>query len=216
MIKKLLVLAIIAFFAISCAQKEKSEEKEQKTEETSTNSEEKTESESSFVLDDLFQYNSHDELVDKFGSDVKKELQYPPGGGEERYVSILYPGTKNEVTFNWSDWDNSKKLYDLTINKMGTQWKTKDGLTLGLKLEKLEELNGKTFTFSGLAWDFGGYINWEKGELEKKHISGAMAFPEDNIPTKYDALLGDITLKSTDKLAREANLVLGELSIYKK
>ncbi|MBP2831845.1 hypothetical protein J8281_06550 [Aquimarina sp. U1-2] len=71
---------------------------------------------------------------------------------EETYNnSLLFPGTKNQVEFIWEeDSLHFNTLLSFKIAGHQTEWKTKEGITLGNTIEELEVFNKKPFTFYGL------------------------------------------------------------------
>jgi hypothetical protein len=48
------------------------------------------------------------------------------------------------------------------------QWRTADGITLGVRLDRLEQLNGRPFSMSGFGFDYGGNVlSWSGGKLAR-------------------------------------------------
>ena len=48
------------------------------------------------------------------------------------------------------------------------QWRTADGITLGVRLDRLEQLNGRHFSISGFGFDYGGNVlSWNGGKLAR-------------------------------------------------
>ncbi len=167
-------------------------------------------------LDSLLSFNSEDELKRVFGDNIKRSTGYYPEGMGEYNNTLLFPDSKNEIEFVWAD-DSltfSGLLY-FQLHGKNTNWKTKDGITIGSNLKTLEELNGKPFTFFGLGWDFSGMINWQKGHLEDRKITGSIAYPEDIMPIEFEGLYGDHDISSKSELALKAQLILGEMTLSK-
>jgi hypothetical protein len=48
------------------------------------------------------------------------------------------------------------------------QWQTADGITLGVRLDRLEQLNDRAFSISGFGFDYGGNVlSWNGGKLAR-------------------------------------------------
>ncbi len=55
------------------------------------------------------------------------------------------------------------------------RWHTSSGITLGVRLSKLEMLNGRAFMIAGFGWDYGGnVISWNSGRLSDLECNGAL------------------------------------------
>jgi hypothetical protein len=82
----------------------------------------------------------------------------------------LFPGQPDKTLFiTWGD--RRHKAFPLIVQMLGDHslWRTPEGITLGTPVGTLMGLNRTPFKFSGLGWDYGGYINsWENGELDRK------------------------------------------------
>lgn len=63
--------------------------------------------------------------------------------------------------------DTEAKASPDFIQVKGKSWQTGDGISLGISLQEIEEINGKPFRLLGFEWDYGGtIISWEGGNLE--------------------------------------------------
>src|SRR5690349_6371870 len=57
-----------------------------------------------FALDSLLMYASEAALIDHFGaSNVTRDTVWLPEGMGQIMVTLLYPGTRNQVQFEWAD-----------------------------------------------------------------------------------------------------------------
>ena len=106
---------------------------------------------------------------------------------------------------------NLHKLQYIRLSGKNTDWKTKEGITIGTEIEELESFNKKPFIFFGLEWDYSGSINWNEGYLDKRKIFGSLAYPNDEMPNEFEDLIGDHEIKSSSELAQKAKLILGEI-----
>ena len=165
-----------------------------------------------YPLDSLLSFDSEAALKEVFGEHVKRSVGYYPEGMGEYENTLLFPDSKNEVEFVWED-DSIQynKLQYIRLYKKDSDWKTKEGITIGTGLKKLEVLNKKPFSFYGFEWDYSGSIDWENGYLSERNIYGNLAYPTDAMPEEFLVLLGDHTIQSSSKLSQKANLILREL-----
>lgn len=182
-----------------------------------------TQTNSTFLLNDLLSYNSEKELISKFGSEnITQNIEYGPEGMGETTTTVLYAETPNEVIFSWSDDTKLENLHSVKVQKKDSQWKTIMGIHIGTTLKELESINDKVFNFYGFEWDFGGQVSWNDGVLEKKNISCTLGYiydygnPNLVLPEAYEALIGDQEFLSSDKNAQEVDITVIQLSLFKK
>ncbi len=167
-----------------------------------------------FPLDSLLSFDSEAELKKVFKSNVKRSVGYYPEGMGEYANTLLFPDSKNEVEFVWADDSiNFSGLQYIKISAENTDWKTKEGITIGTDIKELENLNKKAFTFYGLEWDYSGMINWQDGHLSERKIFGSLGYADDVFPEGLEGLLGDHEIDSSSDLAKKAKLVLRELAM---
>ncbi len=215
--KRFIYISLIIIMILSCKQKENKTiipvNEKVENEETRIINEEKNE----FVLDNLLQYNSEAELKKDFKGQVKRATGYYPEGMGEFTKTVLFPGTKNEVEFIWKDDSlHFNQLLEIKVFKDSTNWKTKDGITIGTDLRTLEKLNKKPFLFYGFEWDYGGMTSWDNGYLVNRNMAVSLALPETVDFADYEKLLGDSQFKSSSKIAQKVNPTVSELSLIKK
>ncbi|HEY9045631.1 MAG TPA: hypothetical protein VIN08_07030 [Ohtaekwangia sp.] len=167
-----------------------------------------------FPLDSLLSFQSEEALKNIFGANVKRSTGYYPEGMGEYQNTLLFPGTRNEVEFVWEDDTVAfKGLAYIQVDGEQTDWKTKEGITLGTRLKELEKLNQKPFTFSGFGWDYGGIASWDDGHLEARKITVGLEYPDETMPQEFDDLLGDHDIKSNSDLAQKANPVVVRITM---
>lgn len=168
-------------------------------------------------LDSLLSFNSESALKKIFGENVKRSTGYYPEGMGEYNNSLLYPDSKNEVEFVWEDDSlNFSGLLYLELHGKNTDWKTKEGITIGTSMKELEDINKKPFTFYGLGWDYAGTIDWQEGYLHDRNIFGRLEYPEDTMPDEFKSLFGDHEIESSSKIAQKSNLILREITMRKR
>lgn len=170
-----------------------------------------------YILDNLLQYNSEAELKKAFKGQVKRAKGYYPEGMGEFAKTVVFPDTKNEVEFIWKDDSiNFNQLHQIKIHKKDTDWKTKEGITIGTDLQTLEKLNKKPFLFYGFEWDYGGMVNWNNGYFLSRNMAVSLALPETVDFSDYEKLLGDSEFESNSKIAQKVNPAVCELSLIKR
>jgi hypothetical protein len=93
-------------------------------------------------------------------------------------------------------------------------WPTRAGVSPGMTLKQLEELNGKPFLFYGGGWDLGGYVtNWNNGKLQGKIKSCRL---DKNYVMPYDLSNGDYDsheFSSDSQDAQRGNPVIEEITL---
>jgi hypothetical protein len=121
--------------------------------------------------EDLLQLNSHESIVAVFGSqNVKKDVFYF-SEKEISKCSILFPNTSVQVIFLWEDEINIKNIAFLilggqTRNQGKTiyngnefhKWRSSQGVSLGMSLKELQELNGVDIDFYGWETEQPGHV----------------------------------------------------------
>lgn len=210
----------------NCGSNEKTTtEKQSETAETLAENEEKMTKESKVsdeepVLEDLLAYKSEKELIEKFGKEnVRRSIDYLPEGMGEYPVTKMYEGTPDEVIINWKDTTKFENISFVEVN--GTtenKWTTTDGVSLGMGLNELVKINEKAVEFSGFGWDYGGFVQFKGGKLDEKGIGVRLDLSQeqyDNLEV-YNALMGDISVSSDAKVAKEANPIITSISVGKK
>ncbi len=137
-----------------------------------------------------------------YGSDNVKHLQLDGPEGTTLSGTVIFPGTSNEIEVVWTEDD---KLESVRIKNSG-QWRTKEGVRVGISLAELNDINGKPFFFLGFDWDMGGGLdNWNHGALP-----GALRVV---LETKKDTskISGDTSFRSDSPDALEAEIYVAEI-----
>ena len=168
-----------------------------------------------YPVDSLLSFNSEKELKKTFGKYAKSSVGQLPEGMGEYSNTILFPGTRNEVEFTWTDRNEKAGLESIRLSGKNSDWKTKEGVHIGSSLKELQKLNGAPFIFYGLAWDYSGAIEWTDGALGERMIDGFLEYPNGDLPKEFNSLIGDKEINSDDPVALKANLKLGKLILHK-
>jgi hypothetical protein len=183
---------------------------------------EKADSESvqdKFILDKLMDIKSEIELKERYGAEnITRRTESFAEGTITKTLSILYPETEKELTFMWKD-DSVKfeNLNRIILRKSNSPWKTKLGITIGIRMSELEKINTKPFSFSGFGWDYGGQVVFNDGIIGKANTALILgASTDDEFQSEaYKKLIGDSMFESNSEQAVKLNPSVVELSLYK-
>ncbi len=146
---------------------------------------------------------TENDLVKAFGEANVEAASIGVGEGFELPGFKVYPGTKNELEVAYDpDADPNRPAF-IRIAQEGTQWKTDAGVTLGITLHELQQLNGKPFLFSGFGWDYGGRVtDWNGGAFNTDLMISLDNFSE-NAP---EAIFGDREIVSDDPMLQRLKI----------
>ncbi|MEL6591802.1 MAG: hypothetical protein AAFQ68_17040 [Bacteroidota bacterium] len=85
--------------------------------------------------------------------------------GKRLLATVVYPGTRNELTYFWKDEDRTQ-CFEISVSEESERWKTASGLRIGSTLSQVNRANGNAFEYAGFDWSYGGTVsNWQGGEL---------------------------------------------------
>ncbi|MCZ8322644.1 MAG: hypothetical protein ACK442_13945 [Novosphingobium sp.] len=122
------------------------------------------------------------------------------------------PARRLEVTF----WDERMtQPAGVTLGDQARRWSV-GGVKLGDSLQRVEALNGRPFQLGGFEWDYGGYLQDAKGGKLGVLPGGCRVSVRLGLTAGAEvplAILGDVTLQSTDKAVQAARPVVTDLSI---
>lgn len=213
MMKNTLHILLILFLLNSCANEtKKTTTKAAEATKTATKIAKKDISEIDYPLDSLLSFDSEEALKKVYGTHVKRSVGYYPEGMGEYEMTLLFPDSKNQVEFVWEDDSlHINKLQYIRILTKGTDWKTKEGITIGTSMKELEIFNKKPFAFFGFEWDYSGSIDWKDGALAKRNIYGNLALPDDVMMNNFMDLIGDVTIETSSESAQKAKPILREI-----
>jgi hypothetical protein len=169
-----------------------------------------------YVLDSLLSFDSEEALIDRFGAqNIARDTAWLPEGMGQIMVTVLYPDTRNEVTFEWSDSASYSTLDAVTVSTDSSEW-ISNGVKVGTDLMQLIELNGGDFTFSGFGWDYGGHTSFgDDGQLRGIAVileSSEKMMTQD----QQDSLIGDRVVSSRSTAARLNNPSVRTLRLVKE
>ena len=162
----------------------------------------------------ITQKTTREDLVKMFGeSQLSDETISGPEGIGEFPVTKVNLGKERSFIVNWGD--NRQKI--LYISNLGSDWKTPEGISTGTSFEKLREILGE-FNLTGLAWDYGGYVNLENTKLSEYQgkLSIRVDAAEDannKFPKQFLEVTGDQILSSTNPNWKNLNVRVSQITV---
>lgn len=153
---------------------------------------------------------SRADLTRLFGAANLKDEKIHLVEGEYAPGTWVYPkDVKKRLAVIWKDKARTR-IELIKITGSVSEWRTVDGITLGMRLSKLETINGKPFSFSGFGWDYGGnVVGFDGGALDAEKHNLPLQLSDDTSRAKQltqeqrESLLGDQTLRSDNALVRK-------------
>ncbi|MGB0432532.1 MAG: hypothetical protein ACPGLV_18795, partial [Bacteroidia bacterium] len=165
------------------------------------------------LLENLFRFNSEQDLVDYYGQEnVTRGFGYSLGGTTEFPVTVLFKNTDKEISVKWRFGDTtSATLAGIEfVTTTNTYWQTFEGVKVGKTLKELETLNDSTFWFYGFEWDFGGLAIFESGALAplSTRMSLKLKATQGYSDSDYLQLVGDKKFNSKNLNAQKLNPIV--------
>ncbi|QXP61555.1 hypothetical protein [Olleya sp. HaHaR_3_96] len=157
---------------------------------------------------------SEKELIEIYGQKNVIKDSIATGEGQFEFGKKLFPNSIDEVTITWKNKKDRVHPKLVEIKGEKTNWKTKEGITLGTDLKTLEKLNKDSFCLLGFGWDYQGTItNWNNGtlnktvtlkngffiRLENSHFKGILTTEESQ------EIYGDKDIRSSNKTMQKTN-----------
>ena len=98
---------------------------------------------------------------------VVRRTVYGPEGAEKFEVTVVYPGSADEILVFWRENIYGVAPERVSIRQEQSRWRTVYGIRPGTSIGELNRINGRPFEFYGFGWDYGGTIehNWNEGTL---------------------------------------------------
>lgn len=173
----------------------------------------KTVGKDQFYADSLLTF-TYDDIVKTFGA---KNLVVKEGESflekNNYHIIVLFPSTPKQLEIVLQDSTHGANVKAVILNE-ASGWATRAGVTPGMTLKQLEELNGKSFLFYGGGWDLGGYVtNWKDGKLHGKVKSCRL---DRNYIMPYDLSKGDYDsheFSSDSPEAQRGNPIVEEVTL---
>ena len=111
---------------------------------------------------------SEQDLIATYGQENVASLELPVGEGLVEPVSRLFPNDPRKTAdVFWED-ASRENPRAVRIDHERTLWRTGTGITIGMTLRAIEQINGGPFVLSGFDWDYGGtVIHCGEGSFEE-------------------------------------------------
>jgi len=86
--------------------------------------------------------------------------------GDPLTLTVVYPNdATRRLEVAWRDETLRQGVYKIGVHE-DSAWSGPHGLSVGMPIASVQQLNGRVFDIRGLGWDFGGDVaNWRGGEL---------------------------------------------------
>ncbi|MFH1197444.1 MAG: hypothetical protein V1720_17220 [bacterium] len=156
------------------------------------------------------------DLIKKFGKDkVTIQKQYYAEGTEEYECTILFPGTPDSLIIKWKEGNQFIAPEFIEFNGANSNWILSNGIKIGTTLKELVKLNGKDFTFSGFGWDYGGYPNFDEGELMSDCYYMRLGFDwnENYSDDLIQKISGDIEVSTKNEALKKVNVYVDKVTL---
>jgi len=136
-------------------------------------------------FDRITNTTSYKDLQKLYGAaNVKDDIDFGPEGGDSIKVTKVFAETKKEMVVYWTEKGFHKKVASVECYQEGAPYYTGDTVKIGSTLKKLLQVNGKRIDFSGMDWDYGGFISsYNKGKLANAAITYSLGSGK-NMSTK--------------------------------
>ncbi|MCD8423576.1 hypothetical protein [Tenacibaculum finnmarkense] len=162
------------------------------------------------ILEDIFNYNSHLEIRQKYGNNNNDVIQtietlYEDIYEYEQKFTVIYPNSNNEIKVVFND-EGNKIEYIKVSNVNSNLWKSKTGIILGMNFKDLEKINEKAFLVKFIMGDCSYEqisYDWKKGKLSKFEFK--IETSQDLVDLKYglsnsiNCYSPNVTFKSNEK-----------------
>lgn len=155
------------------------------------------------------------DLIKLFGKSrlVDKTISGAEGIGSFAATQVNL-GQNRSFLVVWSDKTRTKPL---DIRNLGSAWKTREGIGIGIPLSELRQKLGN-FKLYGLAWDYGGTILLESSRLSR--YQGKIILRVDTAEdasqkflNDYQAVSGDSTFSASNPHWKPLGVRLSEIIV---
>jgi hypothetical protein len=160
--------------------------------------------------------SSEARLIEAYGADNVVTGDVPGPEGTTMLATTIFPDDpERQMQFSWWDEDARQGIARFTVPPGDV---APGGLTTGMTVDEVEELNGGPFKLYGFFWDYGGSAGFDGGKLGDLpggcHVSVRFATGDYPADLNVDAISGDSQISSTEPLletvdARIETITLG-------
>lgn len=149
-----------------------------------------------------------------------------PEGTEMYGTRVFAKDAKKTFDIVWTDEEKRAKPAVINVNPVWSEdgetasmpeWRSPEGIHLGMPIEEVEKINGKPFKLYGFGWDYGGTpTSWEGGKLEPAADAkcGTSIVFSDSGDATPESVLGEGEIMSNGKDTLKAKPTVGRFSVY--
>ncbi|MEM6878153.1 MAG: hypothetical protein AAF544_06335 [Bacteroidota bacterium] len=151
-------------------------------------------------------------LTALYGENVEPDSLYFPDGVVVAGYRV-FADTPNELEVLEPE---SSTGYDevMSVIRSAGNWKSAEGIYVGMPLEELVRINGAPVNFSGFAWDYGGFISdFNQGNILDAGLRLDIVYDEEESMDLPIDIMGEVQLNSDDPILKDVPIVVSEMSI---
>jgi len=154
-------------------------------------------------------------LQKTFGPENVQVATVDAGEGDMQPGAIIFPKQpEHHIEVLWKHGKDIAGIEMVTISGEHSDWHTCEGVTLGTDLKRLELLNGKPFSMSGLGWDYsGGVGEWRGGKLAKSFNHIFVFMDGTGATNTYDQVAGDKNFLSSFPAMQQVNPTVYKMGV---
>jgi len=146
------------------------------------------------------------DIIKAYGKENVGREEINLAEGETTLATTLFPNTDNVLFISWKPGKPFQEIQEILVENEAALWTTNQGIGMGTNLEKLVEINGKEFRFTGFEWDYSGLAkDWQGGKIPENLI---LFLEPTNPEAVYPDLLGDALFSSDHPKAKQAGLIV--------
>ncbi len=161
---------------------------------------------------------SENDLIKIVGKKNVEKVERWYAEGTERIVgTVFFKDSPQSFFIKWKDTVNFKNPEWIEIHGDKSVWEIVNGIKIGVELKELVKLNGKHFSFSGFDWDYGGYTNFEKGNLESDCYSVTLYYDyKDLFENEWNQIVGDKIISTKSAVLNKIKVYVDSITFYFK
>lgn len=146
------------------------------------------------------------DLLNQFGGEKLTNQPYNVGEGEFVPSTRVNLGETASFTILWQDETQTQAL---AVTQLGADWKTPEGIAMGMSLKQLEAKMGE-FQLYGFGWDYSGTVILKGTKLARYQGVLILRLSPDRAtvashPQLYQSVSGDTTFSSSDPAMQALN-----------
>jgi hypothetical protein len=157
----------------------------------------------------ITRHTSEEDIARVYGAQNVRRASIYVGEGESVPGTILYPADSTKrLEILWSDDSARTTPSAVMLTGDSSQWKTREGISLGTTLMQIEKINRRPFLLAGFEWDYGGtVVGWNHGRLEEMDGMLLRLYPDRTMfaSPEYQMVVGDRDFSSGHPAMQKLN-----------